>query len=120
MPNCAFRRRRPLAATTLENELECDLANTRIASGSNDPKTRARPTTGLSWSTCDTCACARRTQATGCHELRVVEYIEKLSSELEMHTVVNPEFLQECHIPVVDSRTAKETAPRVSELAKLL
>jgi hypothetical protein len=97
----------------LEQELERKLADTRIASCSDESKARPWPGTTLSGCTCDTGARARRPQATRCHELRVIEYIKKLSAKLEAHTVVHGEFFQERHIPVIDTWTVKITPPRV-------
>jgi hypothetical protein len=50
----------------------------------------------------------------------VIECVEKLSPKFEMQALVHTEFFEERHIPVIDSGTAKEAAPRVAQLTELL
>jgi hypothetical protein len=52
--------------------------------------------------------------------LRVIECVEKLGSELDMHTVVNGKLFQQRHVPIVDAWTMKEPARRISQLPNLL
>jgi hypothetical protein len=101
--------------TTSEIELERYLTNARVASDRDDTETRAwHSRAALSGPTRDTGACTGRAQATGCYKLRVIEYVEKLGTKLDMHAVACREVFQKRHIPIVDPWAAKEATPSIT------
>src|SRR5579863_359649 len=85
----------------LENQLQGKLHNARIARASHKSKTALSCVVNLSrW----------------VHELGVVENIERLGTELQLHTFRQPCIFQQGEVKVVDARPTEEPAHGVSDL----
>lgn len=56
--------------------------------------------------------------ARGVHELRMIEDIERLCTELKLSCFCDPRIFQQGHVKVVDARAAKVSAHSVSHLPR--
>ena len=59
-------------------------------------------------------------QSAGRFKLRVIENVEELKAKIEVQALRDMSILGQSHVPVVQTRTAKEPALRIAELAEVL
>src|SRR4051794_21110789 len=69
---------------------------------------------------CPDCSTCNSTGCTRLVEVRVIEHIEELSTNLHLHPVGELDELRYRHIPVVEARSTQNVAPHIAERKRLL